>query len=105
MIRITRRNATAVTVEGHACSDVYGKDLICAAVSALVLTLEANMERMHRKGQLYSVRVHLEPGKARIRCVPRKEYQAAAAAVFDNICTGFRLLSGKYPEFVDYWEV
>ena len=52
MICITRHNTTAVTVEGHACADDYGKDLVCAAVSALVLTLEANLKRMHRKGRI-----------------------------------------------------
>ena len=44
MIRITRHSPACVSVEGHANSDVYGKDLVCAAVSALALTLAANVE-------------------------------------------------------------
>ncbi len=102
MIHITRQGETCVFVEGHACSDVYGKDLVCAAVSALVLTLEANLGRMHRKGQLRSVLVHLEPGNARLRCSPRKEHRAAATEVFDNICLGFELLARKFPGFISY---
>ena len=105
MICITRHNATAVTVEGHACADDYGKDLVCAAVSALVLTLEANLKRMHRKGQLCSVMVHLEPGKARLRCRPGKEYRSAAAEVFGTVCVGFELLAKKYPQNVQYQQV
>ena len=104
MIRITRQGTTCVTIEGHARSDVYGKDLVCAAVSVLALTLEANLGRMYRKGQLRSVLVHLEAGNARLRCSPRKEHMAAAAEVFDNICLGFELLAGKYPGFVSYLE-
>lgn len=104
MIRITRQGKTHVTLQGHARSDVYGKDLVCAAVSTLVLTLEANLDRLHRKGQLRSVRMHLEPGNARLRCIPAKEHRASVTEVFDSICLGFQVLSGNYPECVCYQE-
>lgn len=105
MIYITRKSGTSLVLEGHAGSDIYGKDLICAAVSALTLTLEANLERLHRKGQLRSVRVHLEPGNSWLRCIPGKEHRSAVTEVFDSICLGFKVLSRKYPDFVCYLEV
>ena len=104
MICITRQGTTALTLEGHACSDAFGKDLVCAAVSALLLTLETNMEQMHRKGQLRSARVHLEPGNARLRCTPRKEHRPEAEAVFDHICLGFQMLAKRFPGYVCYLE-
>ena len=61
MIRITRQGGTFVTLEGHAGSDVYGRDLVCAAVSALVLTLaEAVKDKPEAE-------VILSPGNSHIR--------------------------------------
>lgn len=94
MIRITRESPTAVVLEGHADSDVYGKDLVCAAVSALALTLGENVRGLR------GAEITLIPGNSRISCG-----QEDAAAVFDCICTGFALLARKYPEFVCYLEV
>ena len=93
MIRITRHSPGCVSVKGHANSDVYGKDLVCAAVSALVLTLAANVEKMER------AEILLEPGNCRIQCCSEAE------TVFDCICKGFEMLAGKYPGYVCYLEV
>lgn len=93
MIRITRVSPACVTLEGHACSDVYGKDLVCAAVSALALTLAANVENLE------GAEILLEPGNSRISCSPD------AAGMFDCICKGFQLLAEKFPEHVYFSEV
>ena len=93
MIRITRVSPACVTLEGHALSDVYGKDLICAAVSALALTLAANAE------DLEEAEILLEPGNSRISCSPD------AAGMFDCICKGFQLLAEKFPEHVYFSEM
>ena len=90
MIRITRQGKTWVRLEGHAGSDVYGRDLVCAAVSALVLTLaEAVKDKP-------GAEVILSPGNSRIRSGPEAE------AAFDCICLGFALLAKKYPDYVCY---
>ena len=93
MIRITRQGATSVTLKGHAGSAEYGKDLICAAVSALALTLAANVEGKE------NAEVSLQPGNSRISCHPD------AAAIFDCVCKGFRLLAERFPEYVCFSEV
>ena len=93
MIRITRVSPACVTLEGHALSDVYGKDLVCAAVSALMLTLAANVE-----GKEYS-EVSLKPGNSRISCIPEE------TGTFDCICKGFQLLAEKFPEYVCFLEM
>ena len=92
MIRITRQGETAVSLEGHAGSDVYGRDLVCAAVSALVLTLaEAVKDKP-------GTEVVLNPGNSHIRSGPEAE------AAFDCICKGFALLAKKYPDYVCFTE-
>lgn len=93
MIRITRQGATCVTLKGHAGSAEYGKDLVCAAVSALALTLAANVEGKE------NAEVSLQPGNSRISCTPD------AAGVFDCICKGFQLLAERFPEHVCFLEM
>ena len=93
MIRITRQGATCVTLKGHAGSAEYGKDLVCAAVSALALTLAANVENLE------GAEILLEPGNSRISCSPD------AAGMFDCICKGFQLLAEKFPEHVSFSEM
>ena len=90
MIRITRHSPACVTLEGHANSAAYGKDLICAAVSALTLTLAANVEKLE------GAEISLVPGDSRIQC------GLDAASVFDCVCKGYELLAGKFPEYVCY---
>ena len=92
MIRITRQGETAVSLEGHAGSDVYGRDLVCAAVSALVLTLAANVEGME------GAEIFLEAGNSQVQC------GLEAAEVFDCVCKGFALLAKKYPDYVCFTE-
>lgn len=94
MIRIVRENPTCVTLKGHAGSDVYGRDLVCAGVSALALTLGENLR------EVTGAEVVLLPGNSRIRC-PREE---STLAVFDCVCRGFSLLARKYPDNVRYLE-
>ena len=93
MIRITRHAPACVTLEGHANSDVYGRDLICAAVSALALTLAANVEGKE------AAEIVLQPGNSRISCTPDE------APIFDCICLGFEMLARRFPEYVSFLEV
>ena len=60
-----------VTITGHANSDVYGKDLVCAAVSALALTLAANARYLASKDHVTDFTVRLAPGDAEICCKPK----------------------------------
>ena len=98
-----RQNCT-LTVKGHAGSNVYGKDLVCAAVSALVLTLSANVGRLQEAGQLGEAVVILEPGNAHIRCRAKQAYRARVEEIFDTVCVGLGMLERKFPRFVSYQE-
>lgn len=100
MVRISWKSEGFLQVQGHAGSGEKGKDLVCAAVSALVLTLAANTDRMSRAGWVRDPRIRLWEGDALICCVPQPEYRAAVELVFGSICQGFQLLAEKYPEYV-----
>lgn len=95
MIRIQREGPACVTLKGHAGSDVYGRDLVCAGVSALALTLGETA------AALPGAEVTLRPGDSSIRCAP----EAKAVAAFDCVCGGFALLARKYPGFISFSQV
>lgn len=82
-----------IEIRGHAGAAEYGSDVICAAVSALTVTLA---ERLRREDA--------ETGNGRARIVysrrARRERESAEFA----IC-GYRLLAEKFPENVHYQEI
>ena len=99
------RRSLSLTVKGHAGSNVYGKDLVCAAVSALVLTLSANVGRLRDAGQISEAIVILEPGNAHIRCRAKQAYRAKVEEVFETVSMGFGMLERKFPRFVEFCEL
>ena len=103
MIRVTYyRQYNRVTVEGHAGSGPEGHDLVCAAVSAIALTLAGNVKYMEAREAVHGVIVKLEEGNAEIQCAPCRRYKDSVAQIFRAICVGFELLSTKYPENISY---
>jgi uncharacterized protein YsxB (DUF464 family) len=103
MIRATYwRQLHRVTVEGHALSDEPGKDLVCAAASALALTLAENAKALQGGGQARNAVTELDSGKAEVFCNPVSKYRAVTTLTFDAICTGFAALAKLYPDYISY---
>ena len=73
-----------VRVLGHADSGPRGQDILCAAVTALVLTLRENGRGI------------LSPGRAEIWGTKEKKAQ------FEGICRGFTYLARRYPRHIRY---
>ena len=97
------RDKLCLTVTGHAGSDEKGKDLVCAAVSALVYTLAENVCRMCAdKTRVRRPVVELSEGNAKIACAPVHGMQAVTALVFDSVCAGFDVLAAQYPQYIHY---
>ena len=103
MIQVTYyRQYNRVTVEGHAGSGPDGHDLVCAAVSALALTLAGNVSHMEAQEAVYGVTIDLKEGNAEIQCIPYRRYKDSVAQIYRAICVGFELLATKYPENIFY---
>ena len=96
------REHNRVTVNGHAKSDEYGKDLICAAVSTLTLTMAANVENLAAKNYVTEHAVKLDPGDAEISCNPRTRYRDSVKQIFMSVCAGFEVLANQYPDYIQY---
>lgn len=103
MIHVTYyRQYNRVTVEGHAGRGPEGHDLVCAAVSALALTLAGNVSYMKAQDAVYDEILKLEEGNAEIQCTPYRRYKESAQQIFRSVCVGFELLATKYPENIIY---
>ena len=99
---IYHREHNRLTVKGHAHSNEYGRDLVCAGVSALALTLAANVGNMATKDYVTACTTRLEPGDAEISCNPRTRYRDSVKQVFMSVCVGFEILADQYPDYISY---
>ena len=103
MIQVTYyRQFNRVKVEGHAGNGPEGHDLVCAAVSALALTLAGNVSYMQTQEAVYDVTVDLKEGNGEIQCTPYRRYRDSVAQIFRAVCVGFELLATKYPGNISY---
>lgn len=103
MIRVTYfREYNRVTIKGHAGTGPEGHDLVCAAVSALALTLAGNVAYMDAQEAVYGVVTDLKEGNAEIQCTPYRRYKDSVAQIYRAVCVGFELLATKYPENIFY---
>lgn len=96
------REHNRLTVTGHAHSNEYGKDLVCAAASTLALTLAANVGNMANKGYVHNPVTKLEEGNAEISCTPRTKYRDSVKQVFMSVCVGFEILADQYKDYISY---
>lgn len=99
---IYHRQYNRVTVEGHAGCGPEGHDLVCAAVSAIALTLAGNVSYMETQEAVYGTIIKLEEGNAEIQCTPYRRYKDSTQQILRAICVGFELLATKYPENISY---
>lgn len=103
MIDITyHRKFHRVTIKGHAHSAELGRDLICAAASALAYTLAENVNALHLSGAAKNTIVQMREGDAEICCDAHRKMRSVATLVYDTVCRGFEILQEHYPEHVRY---
>lgn len=103
MIEVTyHRKYHGVVVRGHAQCGEMGHDLVCASVSALVLTLATNVTGLAADGVARDPTIRLESGVAEISCRPVRRMASVVTLIFDTVCAGFKTLHSLYPENISY---
>lgn len=88
------RNGVKLWFSGHAEYAEHGKDIVCAAVSALCDTLAANLHTF--AGRMGDNNDHFVWAIADI---------ATMREVFDAFVVGFKQIAKQYPEHVSFEEV
>lgn len=92
-IDIKRKNRRVViSVKGHAAAAPKGEDLVCAAVSTLVLTLHETLLRTKAQGHEY----RLTEGDALITF---KQDKWTKPYMYTIMC-GFDFLANAYPQYI-----
>lgn len=99
---IYKRNSHSLRLQGHAGAGKPGNDLVCAAVSALALTLADNVAQLTAQGDVDRTLLRLESGDSWVRCRSKGKMRPVVTLIFDSICEGFSLLQTLYPEHVSY---
>ena len=99
---IYRRKEHSLTVQGHAGSDTYGKDLVCAGVSALVLAWQENLNQLQENGCLQYCWQTVKPGLAQFSCTPKKSFQRVVLLMEDTLFSGFVALAKKYRKYIKF---
>ena len=103
MIRVRYfRNKLGLEVRGHAQSGEFGHDLVCAAVSALTVTLADNLKAFEKGEMVTEVNIRLEPGDAFMRCRPDRHSRNLVTVLMDAFCVGYERLAMEYPENISY---
>ena len=98
MIRVTYdRNNLALAVSGHAGFDEVGRDIVCAAVTAIEYTLVAAMEGTRG---FCAIMPQKNDGGADVLSFSARLGRRRARLLFDAAAGGIRLISEAYPENV-----
>ena len=91
-----------LTVKGHAGYAEKGKDIVCASVSTLAITLVQNGILLGDNGILEDCDFNVNDGDVRILMRPKKGYENLINAVITTILNGFVILADSYPDYVSY---
>lgn len=103
MVEITyHRRYHRITAKGHAKSGKRGHDLVCASVSALVLTMAGNIESLASQDNVQDPVIQLADGDAEVSCSVSHKMSNVVTLMFDTVCVGFAMLQDLYPENVKY---
>lgn len=103
MIQVTYdRRHHRLVARGHAGSGPKGHDLVCAAVSALVMTLGSDVADLAADGKVRRQILQLEEGDCFISCIPNEKMKPVVSLIFDAVCAGFQLLETLYPKYIRY---
>ena len=95
------RQGLRLSMQGHALSGDYGRDIVCAAESMLIMCLE---KRLRDFGDGLSLTVKRSPGSISIAAVPEAGMEPLCRESFDTVYAGLALLAQYEPDYVSATE-
>ena len=88
-------NTYSFEAKGHAEYDEYGKDIVCAAVSILVVTLANRLNELKVK----NLEISLIPGDFKVSCQAHV-CDFLVRDTFEFVLMGMSLINTEHPECV-----
>lgn len=98
-------NIHKITVKGHANSAPFGEDLVCAAASALALTLAVNIRELEQLGEVKKVVKRLGLGDAEISCVPDRSAREKVTEIMDVVSKGYEALANTFRDYIKFEKI
>lgn len=83
----------SIIITGHANYAPPGKDIVCAAISALTQTLKASAEELTED----KIKFVISPGRADI---DYKNLSDKAQLLMDSFLVGIKMIADEYPDNV-----
>lgn len=81
-------------ISGHAGAGEKGQDLVCAAATILMRTLQAAVQEYPAQ---YMPSVYKRDGYVRIECNPKAKWTARCREIYKTVFIGYELLAAQYP--------
>ena len=101
MITITFKPKTLeLEINGHSNQNEKGKDIVCAAISALFYTLGQALidsDEMLEEKPIFKD----EEGAGYLCCKPKKKFEGNIARSYWTILEGLQLVANEYKNFVN----
>lgn len=85
---------------GHAETGEYGKDIVCAALSAFAYVLREVFRVLQEEGKLPGPEMELRPGLVRMKVPIPKEAEHTVRTVIHAVIRNIQALQGQYPQAV-----
>lgn len=88
-------------LSGHSGAGEYGEDIVCAAVSSQVISVENSLERL--VGLPYDVQVDEVAGgylKLTVPACANKQQEHDAQVLLRHLVYALEVLADNYPEFI-----
>ena len=93
-----------LTVDGHAGYAPDGQDIVCAAVSTLICTLNGCLQEAYDRGCLAQYDTRMEPGDVQLCWTPETDATGRIRCIWETVEMGLSLLAGQYPAYVEMEE-
>jgi len=85
----------SLSAEGHAGYAEYGKDIVCAGISALIFALPAALEQ---HGIAYQI--DTDRGYVSIKAKPAINYRYVCHIILSTTMVGLKNIQNEYPEYI-----
>lgn len=103
MTRVTYDESEyTMEISGHAGAGAPGADLVCAALTILMRTLEASAE--DEASGMQPTLLHRD-GYVRVQCRPGKKHTARCREMMRTVFRGYELMAAQYPENVQAYRI
>lgn len=99
MTRITYNpKQMMIKAEGHAGYAEYGKDIVCAGVSALMQTIRPALLERGIRSTMYMI--SSGENRMEVKAEPECEQRYHCLVVFETVLAGLKEIARAYPDYV-----